>query len=204
MNLIDGLVGTFALIGDALNTDFFLRLAINVGSLVVLIRLCYVRKRPNRDFAFSFFLFGLGVFIVAHLLRSVEISLGFAFGLFAIFSMLRYRTESISIKEMTYLFLVISIALLSAVGQVSYVELMILNGMICVGTIVAETPLLSPSLATKRVGYERIDNIKPENRAALLDDLRARTGLDVTDVRVESIDFIRDAATLMIFYRADD
>ncbi len=202
--MIELTTAPFAVLGTALDTHFLLRLAINVASLLVLIRLCYVRRRPNRDFAFSYFLFGLGVFIVTYLLRSVEMQLGFAFGLFAIFSMLRYRTESISIKEMTYLFLVISVALLSSVGPVTTIELVLLNGLICGSTVVAETALVSPNVATKRVTYERIEHIKPENRAALLDDLRARTGLDIHDIEIDSIDFLRDAAVLQIYYRAHD
>lgn len=193
-----------AVFDTVLEAHFLMRLVINVASLLVLIRLCYVRRRPDRDFAFSFFLFGLGVFIVTYLLRSVEMQLGFAFGLFAIFSMLRYRTESISIKEMTYLFLVIAVALLSSVGPVSTIELVALNGLICIGTVVAETPLVSPAVVTKRITYERIEHIKPEKRDALLDDLRTRTGLDIHDVEVDSIDFLRDAAVLKVYYRAPD
>ena len=114
---------------NTLDYNFLTRFLINTISLFVLVKHCYYRRTPNREFLFSFFLFGTGVFIVSYLLRSVDVSMGFAFGLFAIFSMLRYRTEAISIKSMTYLFLVITISLLSAVGQSNTIELLLLNAL---------------------------------------------------------------------------
>ncbi len=105
---------------SAMDTEFFIRLCINVVSLFILVRFLYYRKSPNRDFLFTFYLFGFVVFIITRVLHNVEISMGFAFGLFAVFTMLRYRTESISIKEMTFLFIVIGIALLNAVAGFSF------------------------------------------------------------------------------------
>ena len=201
MSSLDSLVAALPAFGDTLDSEFWTRLGVNLGFQLILIRLCYVRERPNREFAFSFFLFGLAVFVIAGLLSRVEISLGFAFGLFAIFSMLRYRTEQISVKEMTYLFLVIAVALLSSVAPVGYLELILVNALICAGTYVAESELISAGRATQLVQYEKIENIKPANRDALLDDLRERSGLDVIDVRVESIDYLRDAAQLTVYYR---
>ncbi len=187
-----------------LGVEFVVRLIINLISLFVLVRLCYYRKSPNRDFLFSFYLFGIGVFFVTRLLHNVEMSMGFAFGLFAIFSMLRYRTESISIKEMTYLFLVISIALLSAVSQIHYWELLLVNLLISGFAAFAESVLFMPQLTGRTIQYEKIDNIKPQNRDILLDDLRKRTGLNIRTVHVESVDFLRDTALLKIYYLEDD
>jgi len=106
----------------SLGSDFIIRLLINVVSIVLLVR-CYYAFSRNRANASSFMLFGIGVFLVTSLLHTADVSMGFAFGLFAVFSMLRYRTESISIKEMTYLFLVIAIALLSSVGTTSVLKM---------------------------------------------------------------------------------
>lgn len=183
-----------------LSVPFIARLIINAISLIVLVRGCYYRKSPNTDFLFSFYLFGMGVFIVTFLLHNVNMSMGFAFGLFAVFAMLRYRTESISIKEMTYLFLVITIALLSAVGPVHYSELLFINGLICGLAALAESSWLMPQLHEKMVHYDKIENIKPENRAMLLDDLKQRIGLNVHAVRIESIDFLKDSAYLKIYF----
>lgn len=189
---------------NTLDMNFFLRFFINTMSLLVLVKYCYYRRTPNREFLFSFFLFGTGVFVVCYLLRSVEVSMGFAFGLFAIFSMLRYRTEAISIKSMTYLFLVITVSLLSAVGKTTSIELIFLNALICVCTSLAESKMLTPRLAEQTIRYEKIENIRPQNRQHLLDDLRLRTGLDIRNVLIGKIDFLRDTATLRIFYVAGE
>lgn len=187
-----------------LDINFLVRFIINTMSLIVLVKYCYYRRTPNREFLFSFFLFGTGVFIVSYLLRSVEVSMGFAFGLFAIFSMLRYRTEAISIKSMTYLFLVITVSLLSAVGKTNPIELILLNALICVCTSLAESKMLTPRLAEQIIRYEKIENIRPQNRARLLDDLHTRTCLEIRNVMIDKIDFLRDTATLRIFYVAGD
>lgn len=187
---------------NTLEYNFLVRFIINIISLFVLVKYCYYRRTPNRDFLFSFFLFGTGVFIVSYMLRNVDVSMGFAFGLFAIFSMLRYRTEAISIRSMTYLFLVITVSLLSAVGKSSSIELMLINGLICVCTSLAESRMLTPRLAEQIIRYEKIENIRPQNRNNLLDDLCLRTGLDIKDVLIDKIDFLRDTATLRIFYEA--
>lgn len=189
---------------NTLDTHFFVRFLINTMSLFVLVKYCYYRRTPNREFLFSFFLFGTGVFIVSYLLRSVEVSMGFAFGLFAIFSMLRYRTEAISIKSMTYLFLVITVSLLSAVGKTNPIELILLNALICVCTSLAESKMMTPRLAEKIIRYEKIENIRPQNRNHLLDDLHQRTGLEIRSVLIDKIDFLRDTAMLRIFYVAGE
>lgn len=186
---------------DAFNLDFLLRLAINSIATLLLVLGCYYRSSQQRDHATSFILFGSGVFLVTYLLHSVDMTMGFAFGLFAVFSMLRYRTESISIKEMTYLFLVITIALLSAVGPVTTLELVLIDSAICLSAYLSESSSLLPQLAEKTVHYERIDNIKPENNELLLNDLKERTGIKtITRVEVMVIDFLHDSAELKIFY----
>jgi len=189
---------------NTLDINFFVRFLINSISIFVLVKYCYYRRTPNREFLFSFFLFGTGVFIVSYMLRSVEVSMGFAFGLFAIFSMLRYRTEAISIKSMTYLFLVITVSLLSAVGKISPIELILINGLICVCTSLAESKMLTPRIAEQIIRYEKIENIRPQNRNRLLDDLYLRTGLEIRNVLIGKIDFLNDTAMLRIFYVAEE
>ncbi|MBT4519938.1 MAG: DUF4956 domain-containing protein [Halieaceae bacterium] len=182
----------------SLGSYFLIRMLINMTAIVVLIRFVYFRVSRHRAYASSFILFGLGVFLVTSQLSSVDISMGFAFGLFAIFSMLRYRTESITIKEMTYLFLVIAIALLSAVGTMSHVELALLLCVICGMAYITETSLLLPNLEERTVEYEKIENIVPAREAELLQDLRERLGLDVRSVEIESLNFLRDTARLKV------
>ncbi len=126
--------------------------------------------------------------------------MGFAFGLFAVFSMLRYRTESISIKEMTYLFLVIAIALLSSVGTMLHVELLALTLFICLLTFLMETSFFLPLLDELEIDYEKIDNINLGQREMLIQDLKIRTGLDIKQVEVLAIDFLRDSARLKVHF----
>ena len=180
--------------------DFLIRLLINMTAVLILIRLIYFRVSQHRAYASSFILFGMGVFLVTSQLSTVDISLGFAFGLFAIFSMLRYRTESITIKEMTYLFLVIAMSLLSAVGDMSHLELTLLLALVCVMAYLTETSLLLPALEEQTVQYEKIENIHPEKRQELIDDLSLRMGLDIRSVEIVSVDFLKDTAVLKVQY----
>ncbi len=181
--------------------DFLPRFIVNTIFMIVLVRGCYFRHSKNRRFAASFILFGTSVFMVTGLLHSAEISMGFAFGLFAVFSMLRYRTESITIKEMTYLFLVISIALLTAVGPISLLGICIINTIICIFAYILETGFLLPLTEEQVIRYEKIENIKPESRADLIDDLKQRTGLEIKHLNIESVDFLNDTAQIRIFYK---
>ncbi|MFK7731873.1 MAG: DUF4956 domain-containing protein [Pseudomonadales bacterium] len=185
---------------STLGTFFIVRLLINTASVIVLVRFCYYPYSRHRAHAMSFVLFGTGVFIVTALLHSADISMGFAFGLFAVFSMLRYRTESITIKEMTYLFLVISIALLSGVGQMTWWELCLLNGLICLMAYFSETSAILPILHDREILYENVANIAPDNKQALIADLREKTGLDIQFVETLSVDYLRDTARLKIHF----
>lgn len=182
--------------------DFLPRFIVNTIFIIVLVRGCYFQHSKNRPFAASFILFGTGVFLVTGLLHSAEISMGFAFGLFAVFSMLRYRTESITIKEMTYLFLVISIALLTAVGPIGLLGISIINVIICIFAYILETGFLLPLTEEQIIRYEKIENIKPESRTDLIDDLKQRTGLEIKYLDIESVDFLNDTAQIRIFYRS--
>lgn len=184
-----------------LSYDFLVRLLINSVAIIILVRFCYYTHSRHRAYATSFMLFGTGVFLITALLHSAEISMGFAFGLFAVFSMLRYRTESITIKEMTYLFLVISIALLSAIGPMLPYELALLNGLVCILAYVSETSLLLPLLHEREIRYEKIENITPQNNLQLITDLKERTGLDIKYVEIVSVDFLRDTAQLKIQFK---
>lgn len=126
--------------------------------------------------------------------------MGAAFGLFAVFSMLRYRTEGLSAKDMTYLFIVISVGLISAIIKGSWDELGLVNGMILLVVWLLEGNLLVKRELTKSIQYDRIELITPERQEELLEDLRVRTGLAVHRVEVQTMDFLKDSALIMIFY----
>lgn len=187
---------------SAVDLHFVIRLLINAASVLVLIR-CYYRYSRHRENAASFILFGVGVFLVTALLHAVTVTMGFAFGLFAVFSMLRYRTEALGIKEMTYLFLVIAMALLAAVGTMHHLELIMLNGLVIALAVVLETRILLPRHGEKEVEYEKIENVHQQQQAALIADLRERTGLDVFRVDVVSVSYLRDTAMLRMHYHLE-
>ncbi|WP_303291105.1 DUF4956 domain-containing protein [Marinobacter sp. SS5-14b] len=187
---------------SAVDFHFVTRLIINTVSVFVLIR-CYFAFSRHRENAASFILFGVGVFLVTALLHSVTVTMGFAFGLFAVFSMLRYRTEALGIKEMTYLFLVIAMALLAAVGTMHHLELVFLNLLIIVIALVLETRVLLPRHGEKEVEYEKIENVHRSKHHELVEDLRERTGLDVFRVDVVSVSYLRDTAMLRMHFRQE-
>ena len=187
-------------ITELLSSQFIPLFVINTLFLAILLRGIFFRFSPIRNSLFGFFMFGSGVFLVTHLLQGVEISMGFAFGLFAIFAMLRYRTESISIRNMSYLFLVIVISLLNGVSPLAPVSLILVNGLLCALVAFGETNLFAPRIFSKSIRYENIHNIRPENHQILIDDLKQRTGFDIQRIDVSSIDFLSDTANIKIFY----
>lgn len=126
--------------------------------------------------------------------------MGAAFGLFAVFSIMRYRSEDISIKDLTYLFLVIAIGLITAVSKGGWDELSLINAIIIIVTLLLETNLLMKRELGKSVSYENIEMIKPENHEKLLEDLRTRTGLNIHRFSITKIDFLRDRATIRVYY----
>lgn len=181
--------------------DFLCRYSILLVSTLFLLRAIYFRISPDRESVFSFFLFANGVFLVTYLLHDIELSMGFAFGLFAVFAMLRYRTEPISIRDMTYLFVVIGIALMSSLAPLSYLELIAIMSLLCALSGIGETRLLAPRVVQKLVVYDNIQNIKIDNNEALLADLKQRTGYDIVKVEVGRIDYLCDSAQLKIYCR---
>jgi hypothetical protein len=186
-----------------LGSHFFAMLLVNIIFLGVLLRGIFYRHSPDRNSLFGFFMFGTGVFLVTHLLQGVEISMGFAFGLFAIFAMLRYRTESITIRDMTYLFLVIVISLLNGVGPLTPLSAAFVNGLLCIIVAAGETSLFAPRIFEKNIRYENIHNIRPENYDQLVADITERTGLDIKGIEIINIDFLSDIANLKVFHNEE-
>lgn len=185
---------------NTLNFEFFQKFIIFIISLMILIKYGFEEKSTFSDSLFVYYMFGIGVFLVTYCMLNLEISLGFAFGLFAIFSMLRYRTEVLSFKEMTYLFLVIVLSLLSAVSPLSNIELIVVNAIILTSAFFIQSNSNNSILMEKIIKYENIENIKPENYANLIEDLKRRTGLKIKKVTISSIDFMQDSAMLKVFY----
>jgi hypothetical protein len=186
--------------------ELLFKFGINVTVLFILIRLIYYPIHRKKDYLFTYFLFNVLIFFLCVLLNSVKLSIGFAFGLFAIFGVLRYRTEQISIKDMTYLFAVITIAVINSLAskKVSLSELLFTDFMILGVTFVLEHIWLTRHEAMRQLVYERIDLIKPGNRGLLYKDLQERLGVTVSRVEIGKIDLLRDTAQLRVFYYEDE
>lgn len=189
--------------------DFWKLLAkaiFNLFIITIIIRYLYYPVTKNKDYLFTYFLISLTVFLLCVLLDSVKLQLGFALGLFAIFGIIRYRTDPIPIKEMTYLFLVIGISVVNALAnkKISHAELVFANLMIVFITFGMERIWLLKGESRKNVIYEKIELIVPERREELLVDLKERTGIDIIRVEVRRIDLLKDTANLRIFYYEDN
>ena len=180
---------------------FFVRFSLAILTSVFILGVIYTRKPTQRENINAFFLFSSGVFLVTYLLHNVQMSMGFAFGLFAVFSMLRYRTETLTVRDMTYLFIVITTSLLSAVSNLSFLGLLLINALICIIARASEyREKETLKLKDKLIIYDVIDNIKPENKEALIEDLKTRTGLHIHNVEIMEIDFLKDIANINITF----
>ena len=180
--------------------------ALNLFVVTVIVRYIYYPITKNKDYLFTYLLISLTVFILCILLDNVKLQLGFALGLFAIFGIIRYRTDPIPIKEMTYLFLVIGISVVNALAnkKISYAELLFANSLIVFVTFGMERIWLLRHESRKNIIYEKIDLIDPSRREELIADLKERTGIDVIRVEIRRIDFLKDTANLRIFYYEED
>jgi hypothetical protein len=189
--------------------DFFtllLRFSLNLIIVALIVRGLYYPTARRKDYLFTFLMISTVVFLLCILLESVKLQLGFAFGLFAIFGILRYRTNAIPIKEMTYLFIIIGLSVVNALAnkKVSWAELLFTN-LIIVGIIYGLEKLwLLKHESSKVVTYEKIDLIKPEKYELLKKDLEERTGLKINRIEIGKIDFLRDTAKLVIHYYERD
>ena len=191
----------FSLASDHLSFYFFLRLLVDVISMIILIRFIYFPVYRKSDYFFTFFMFNVTIFIITHLLNSESgFSMGAAFGLFAIFSMLRYRTEDISARDMTYLFIVITLGLISSVNQGNLLEIVIIDSIIVALAFLLDGGVLIKTERMQLVQYEKIELIRPENRELLMNDLKDRTGLNIKKISIDKIDFLRDTALIKVYY----
>ncbi|MBK9420820.1 MAG: DUF4956 domain-containing protein [Flavobacteriales bacterium] len=172
----------------------------------ILIRLIYYPIHRKKENLFTYFVFNFLIFFLCILMNNVKLSMGFGFGLFAVFSIIRYRTEQLEVKDMTYLFTCICLAVINALAgkKISLAELLFTNGMILLLVFLLEQVWLTRHEAMRQLIYERIELIKPANRDALHADLRERLGINVSRVEIGRIDLLRDTAMLRVFYFEDE
>ncbi len=175
---------------------------LNLIIAVIIVRFIYYPVTQEKHFVFTFLMFDMIIYFVLGLLTSTELSVGVGFGLFAIFSVLRYRTEEISIREMTYLFTVIALPVMNSIliSNTDYTRMLLANSVIVALLFVLEKGWGFHYETSKKITYERMEWITPANRELLLADLRQRTGLPVKRVEIGRIDFLHDTADIKIYY----
>ena len=185
--------------------DFFkmiFRFGINIFFLTIIILFLYYKNSKSKEYFFTYYLISIIVFFICFTLKKFELDLGMALGLFAIFGIIRYRTNPIQIKEMTYLFVVIGVSVINALAnkKMSLAELFAANAIIVFTLYAAEWFWSLNHLVSKKITYEVIENIKPENRHLLIEDLENRTGLHIKKIEIGSVDFLRDTVNVIIYY----
>lgn len=197
------LLGTPLMEGYNLVT-MLLRFSFNMLVVWLMIHCLYYPKSRRRDYYFTFMLISISIFFLIFLLGGVKLKIGFALGLFAIFGIIRYRAESMPVREMTYLFCIIAISVINALAiTISYVELVVTNVIFLLATWLFESYILLKHVSTKLIQYDRIALITPDKRLELIADLEHRTGLKIKSVEIGAIDFLRDMAIVKIHYETD-
>ena len=182
------------------------RFFINLMFLALVVGLCYNRHQKSRVFMFNFVLMNVTVFFICFTLKKLDLGLGMALGLFAIFAILRYRTDAIRVKEMTYLFIVIGIAVINSLAnkKTSYAELMATNCVIIAATYLMESLIRVEKVSKQDIVYDRIDLLKPDKRSELYADIEQRTGLIPTRIKTGKIDFLKPAANITVHFNPKD
>ena len=183
-----------------------IRLTVNTVFLTILIRYLYYPKTKRKDYLFTYYLIGTITFFLCFGLKKLDIDTGMGLGLFAIFGIIRYRTDAIEIKEMTYLFLIIGISVVNSLAsnQISIAEMAIINFSVVILTFGLENLWLVKHETRKTINYERIDLITPDKYEEMKADIEKRTGIAVNRLEIGKIDFLTDTAQVRVYYYADD
>lgn len=181
--------------------NLLIRFAFNLVIAFITVHFLYYRRKGRKDYYFTFLLFSATMFLLIFLMENVKLQIGFTLGLFAIFGMIRYRTETVPVREMTYLFIIIGISVINGLAlNISITELLATNTLLLGLIWATEAGAPHHRKATKTILYDRIDLIVPARRGEMLEDLRKRTGLAVNDFEIGNIDFLKDSAFVKIYY----
>lgn len=175
--------------------------AFNLIVSLIIVGGFYYRKSKRRDYFFTFMVFSSAMFLLLFVMENVKMQIGFALGLFAIFGMIRYRTETVPVREMTYLFIIIAISIINGLAlNITYAELVLVN-MLLIGLVwLLEAKSVIKYRSTKLITYDRIDLIVPEKREELIADIEKRVGIKVHDLEIGSVDFLKDSAFIKVTY----
>lgn len=199
-------------------TELAIRFFLNLAVCWILVQFFYYRKSRRRDYYFTFMVFSSAMLLLLFMMGNAEVGVGLTLGLFAIFGVIRYRTETVPIREMTYLFIIIAIAavnglsplyrIVGATGDNPHYELALgslgvlaVSNLLVIGLVcILESGRALKHSATRLVLYDRIELIVPERRAELIADLEKRIGVKVDNLEVGHVDFLRDAAYIKVYY----
>ncbi len=184
--------------------NLVIRSILNFSVLIIVIRYIYYSTARRKSYLFTYMLIGVTVFFLSFILEKIKMQLGFALGLFAVFGIIRYRTDSIPIKEMTYLFVIIGIAILNAISSgVSIAELLFTNIALIAVVWSGEYFWMYRHESSKVIIYDNLEYIKPSNKKLFLEDIQRRTGLKVSRIEIGDIDFVKSSVKLVIYYFYD-
>lgn len=180
-----------------------IKLLINLLTSFIIVKLIYRPLENGKEYTFTYFTFNVLIFFLCHLMLNTDLDIGFAFGLFALFSIMRYRTTTISIKNMTYLFAVVCIAVINALNHqnISWVELLLVNALIAFTLFILERTLYKEFLLRKEILFEDIRLVKENDKDALIEELKTRTGLNIHKVDIVSVNYLNDSALLNVYYK---
>ena len=181
--------------------EMLIRLGLNILTVAIIVHAFYYPKAKRRDYYFTFTLIGISIFMLIYLMGGVKLKIGFALGLFAIFGIIKYRTEQVPIREMTYLFVIIAVSAINGLAtSVSYFELILTNSVFLIALCVCENTTWMKHVPSKLVTYENVKLINPEKENELKEDLEKRLGLKIIRIEVGNVDFLKDSAILKIYY----
>lgn len=185
--------------------DLLLAFFINLVAIMIVVRGLYYPKCKRGEFFFTYILIAISTFMLIYVLGDVKLKAGIALGLFAIFSIIRYRTEQVAIREMTYLFIIIAMSAINGltVSELSTGEVLIINALFIASIWICESKLLISHYSYKVIKYDNVSLITPDKRDELIADLEKRTGLKIKKVEVGAIDFLKDAAIVKMYYKSN-
>lgn len=187
--------------------NLIVRFLFNMLVCWIVVHCFYYKKSHRRDYYFTYILFSVSIFFLLFLLQNLNLGMGIALGLFAIFGMIRYRTESVPIREMTYIFVIIAISIVNGFSMgTSYAAMILTNVLFILVIFILEKLGFSNTdrQHQKLINYDKIDLVKTDRYEELVADLKERTGLDIVSVKVGSIDYLKDTAFLKVTYNSDD
>ena len=181
--------------------NMLFRLLISVITVGIIVHAFYYPKAKRRDYYFTFSIIGVSIFLLIYLMGGVKLKVGFALGLFAIFGIIKYRTEQVPIREMTYMFVIIAVAAINGLAsKVSYFELLVTNLIFIVALAICENTKWMKHVPSKLIKYDNVKLIAHGKEDELKADLEKRLGLKIIRIEVGNVDFLKDSAIIKIYY----